>query len=299
MLRFRYAALGAIVMVVMWLAWLGYAVGWQAGPFCENVGEAAFSWRLAGLSAGCYAQAAEVYRGELPGYRDAGDKLAEEVALSNVVRARMIAARILLAGGRPSAALGFAEAARRADMTDLSTAALLWRVRYELGMTAEARRELILLGMDNPTPAILTAAGEIFFAEGRSEQAMEFARRSLRENSRLAEAWLLAGRIYAADDDVPNAIGAAFKARECARLQPAVRQQAEQLLRRLLRQALLGPGTSAGTVRRVEYRLACWAHDHVVFLAGLAVYLIGLFFPSVIGLFRSRDESGNGVRLEA
>ena len=298
MLRFRYAALGAIVMVVMWLAWLGYAVGWQAGPFCENVGEAAFSWRLAGLSAGCYAEAAEVYRGELPGYRDAGDKLAEEVALGNVVRARMIAARILLAGGRPSAASAFAEGARRADMTDLSAAALLWRVRYELGMTAEARRELILLGMDNPAPAILTAAGEIFFAEGRSEQAMEFARRSLKQNSRLAEAWLLAGRIYAAEGDVPNAIGAAFKARECAALQPAVRQQAEQLGRRLQ----FDPGTSAGMPRPVEYRLllaACWAGDHTVFLAGLAVYLIGLFFPSVIGLFRSRDESGNGVRLEA
>ena len=210
----------------------------------------------------------------------------------------MIAARILLAGGRPSAALAFVEGARQADMTDVSTAALLWRVRYELGMTAEAKRELILLGMDNPAPAILTAAGEIFLAEGKSEQAMEFARRSLQENSRLAEAWLLAGRIYAAEGEVGNALGAAAKARECAALQPAVRQQAEQLCRWLQ----FDLGTSAGTVRHVEYWLrlaAYWAGDHVVFLAGMAVYLVVLFSPSVVGLFRSREEDANDVRLEA
>jgi tetratricopeptide (TPR) repeat protein len=298
MLRFRYAALGAVVMVVMWLAWLGYSVGWQAGPLYESVGEAAFSWRLAGISAASYAQAAEVYRGQLLTSRESGDKPVEKVALGNVVRARMIAARILLAAGRPNAAVAFAEQARRADMTDISAAALLWRVRYELGMTAEAKRELILLGMDNPAPEILATAGETFLAEGKSEQAMQFARRSLQQNSRLAEAWLLAARIYAADGEVQSALAAAAKAQECAALQPAIRHQAEQLWRRLQ----LDPGTSAGMHQRTEYWLrlaASWAGDHVVFLMALAGYLLALFFPSLAGLLRSSEEHGHSVRMEA
>ncbi len=275
-------------MAAGWLAWLGYAANWQAGDFYESLGHAALSWRLAGLSATCYAQAAEVHRADLLWAKYASDAAAEKAALNNVVRARMTAARVLLVAQRPHAALAFAEDAYRADYSNIAAAALLWRIRHATGIASEAKRELILLGLDNPAPEILAALGELFFADGDSEQGRRFAQRALSQSTRMAEAWLLLACIYADGGDKQSARRAVAKAWHCATDQPVVRHQAARLYLQLHpdRSSLLVAG------RGIDYWwqvAGYWVQDHSAFLAGLAAYLIFLFFPAIGAQFRPRE----------
>ncbi len=289
MVKFRYAALGAIVLTAGWLVWLGYAANWQAGDFYESLGQAAVSWRLAGVSATCYAQAAEVHRADLLWAKYYGNPAAEEFALNNVVRARMTAARVLLAAQRPHASLPFAEDAYRADYSNIAAAALLWRIRHATGMTSEAKRELILLGLDNRPPEILAALGELFFTDGDSDQGRSFAQRALNQSTKMAEAWLLLARMYADGGDKENARRAVAKAWHCATDQPVVRHQAARLYLQLYpdRSSLVVAG------RGIDYWwqvAGYWVQDHCAFLAGLAAYLIFLFFPAIGAQFRPRQD---------
>ncbi len=280
MVRLHYAALGAILLPAIWLAYLGYAADWQSGAFYERLGEAALSWRLAGLSATCYACAVEVHRGELLQAKYRAAPAAEEAALAKVVRARTIAARILLAAQRPYAALPFAESAYRADYRNTAAAALLWRARYAVGMTTEAKRELMLLGLDNPRPEILTALGELFLTEDKPAAALDFARRALEQSNKLAEPWLLLGRIYGNAGDRRNASRAAAKAWECAAGEPDLQQQAAWMYVQFY------PDRSNWSVagRGLDYwwqAVSRWVQDHCAFLALSAAYLIFVFFPGI------------------
>ena len=290
MVRFRYAALAATVLTAGWLAWLGYAAGWQTGEFYEGLGQAALSWRLAGLSAGCYAQAAKVHRADWLWAKYYADRPAEQLTLSKLVRARMTAARILLAAQRPSAALAFAEDAYRADYSNLAAVALLWRVRYAGGMTGEAKRELILLGLDNQAPEILAALGELFLAESDLEQARNFAERALGEAPKVAAAWLLLARAHAQGGDTQSAHQAVAKAWYWTSDQPVVRRQTADLYLQLHRDrsSLLVAG------RGIDYWwqvVGYWVEAHWVFLVGLAAYLIFLFSPAIGAQFRRRGNT--------
>jgi len=216
------------------------------------------------------------------------DAAAEELALSNVVRARMTAARVLLAAQRPHAALAFAEDAYRADYSNIAAAALLWRIRHATGMSSEAKRELILLGLDNPAPEILATLGELFFADGDSDQGRSFAQRALNQSTKMAEAWLLLARIHADDGDTQSARRAVAKAWHCATDRPVVRHQAARLYLQL------HPDRSNLVVadRGIDYWwqvAGYWVQDHSAFLVSLAAYLIFLFFPAIGAQFRPRE----------
>jgi tetratricopeptide (TPR) repeat protein len=291
MVRLRYAALAALLLVAGWLIWLAYVANWHHVAFYESLGEAALSWRLMGLAAVCYTQAADLHRAQMRYSAAVGDEAGEELSRQEVVRVRMIVARILLAAERPHAALHFAQQAHRADPKSIGAAALMWRVRHATGMTAAARRELMLLGLRAPAPEVLTALGEMFVSEGRAEQAADFATRAIEKASRSAEAWLVLARAHARDGHHEEARRAAEKAIECAVAQPVTRVHAGQLHLKLhpdSSQWLLGD-------RGLDYwwqLVATRVQEHVSFAVGLAGYLMFLLSPAIasaLGLRRLRQ----------
>ena len=287
MVRLRYAALFALLLTAGWLLWLGYVANWRQAVFCESLGEAALSWRLLGLGATCYSVAAASHRDELRHCLAIGDQAGESLARREVVRVRMTVARILLAARRPDAAVHFAEEAHRADPSDVGAAALMWRVRHAGGMTAQARRELMLLGLRDASSELLTALAALFLAEERFEQARDFASRARERDSRNAEAWLVLAQVLDHEGHSEDARQAIHKAIECAAAQPDVRLEASRLYLQL------HPDKSQWMMagRGLDY----WGHlvvtrvaEYWAFALGLGGYVLLLFSPALAGALGMR-----------
>lgn len=280
MMRLRWSVLVAILMIVTWVGWLGYAAEWQPAPFYEALGRAAISWHLHGLGAFCFSQAADRYRVVLVTLADTPDAPERQMLTQAVIRARLTAARMLLSAGHPDGALAYAEEAHRADYDDVPAAALLWRVRQAAGMNEQARRELLLLGLESPVPDVLTALAVMFHTEGLDDRALDFAERATRVDAHHADAWLIQSQIYSSMGNTRSALSAAEKAWECSADAPDIRAEATRL------RLALDPGTSPFLLagRGIDHWgrvCVMWVTGHFTFLIGALAYILFLFSPAL------------------
>lgn len=292
MLKLHWALLVALVMLVGWLAWLGYASDWYLPEFYERLAVSALSWRLVGLGGLCLTEAVDAYRAELAAAESAGDDVWQQTARGNVMRLRIELARLLLAEGHPDAALRLAEEAHRADYEDAHAAAFLWQVRHAANSPSEARKELLLLAMERPLPETLIALGEVALADGNMEDALYYASRARETAETNPELWYLLARVHLADSQHTE------DARDAAARAVSLSQDRHVLAHHSRRVCLdidvakAQNGGRQGEAVWLEVR--AWLHDHWAFLAIAGGFVIVLASPGLIGLVRRNRNEPHG-----
>jgi hypothetical protein len=282
------------------VAWVGYASNWYVCDFYEQLGVAAMSWRLVGLGGACFAHAADAYRDELELAERVGDGLWEQVARRNIIRLRIELARLLLAEGRPGTALRFAEEAHRAEYDDPAAAAFLWQVRHAVGDQAEARRELLLMGMEEPLPETLIALGEVHLAEGNIDDAGYYAERARQTASEAPELWYLLARIHLQNPQGgTDAYSAAGRAAALAGQKHAIAYFAN---RQRLEIAIMKAHNAGQEKQALWLMVRTWTTEHYAFAIGVAGYILILFLPGLVGLFAKagdKQDSENSAEGES
>jgi len=293
MLKLHWALLVALVMLAGWLAWIGYACDWYLPEFYERLAVSALSWRLAGLGGLCLAEGVDAYKAELAAAESAGDEVWQQTARANVVRLRIELARLLLAEGHAQGALQLAEEAHRADYSDAYATAFLWQARHAAESGSEARRELLLLGMERPLPETLIALGEIALADGDMEDALYYASRAREKTETAPELWYLLARVHLTDR---QRFG---EARDAAARAVSLAQSRHVLAHHSGRVCLdidVAKAQNAGRQgEAVWIAVRAWLNDHWAFIAIAGGFIIVLASPGLIGLvWRGGKKPPNG-----
>jgi tetratricopeptide (TPR) repeat protein len=274
MMRPLFALFGAVALLLVWLGLVVYQAGGDMASAVAALGDSAQRVHLPGLAAKAYLQASRLdqYALALVGRQSVcGPQLIQQI-----IKRRLAAARVLLDAGYVPAAERIALEGARADFGDLQARAMLLEVRLHGPDPDAARRELMLLVLQEEHPRLLSLLGQAFAASGRLEDARSFYQRALTRDPSYLPALLGMAQLAAAGydrneinkwlDQAARAAETPDEKRAVARLRPPMRQPLQQ----------------AWTVTR------SLAREHGGSALFLAAFLVFLFSPSLAHLIRRR-----------
>lgn len=179
MVRPVYAVLGAVVLVLGWLALVAYQARWEPAAAVESLADSAERCRLVGIAAKGYLLAADLRRQELERLgRRSGDETSRRL-IAQIVTLRTKAARVLLDSGYREAAEAVALQVARADYGDLQARALLLETRLGSPAGSTARRELMLMLLKGEHPQVLYVLGKALAAGPHAKEAAGYLQRAL------------------------------------------------------------------------------------------------------------------------
>jgi len=286
MMRPPFVILGALVLLALWLGLLAYQNSGDVAACVAALGDAAQRVRLPGLAARCYLLASVQERQSLEGLDRESPRA--RLLVQRIIAHRMLAARMLLGAGYVAAAERVALEGARADYDDAQARALLLEIRLQGPDPDAARRELMLMVLQNERPELLCLLGQAFAASGRAGDAESFFRRALSRDaghvpSLLGMAQLAAARgdHSAANDWLQKATQSAERPderRAIARLRPPVGAPWE----------------------RAWAGLVAFGREHGGSLLFALAYLLFLFSPALYGLLlRLPQNRGPGREARA
>ncbi|MCE5240100.1 hypothetical protein LLH23_16685 [bacterium] len=277
MMRPPFVILGAFVLLVLWLGLLAYQNAGDVPASVAALGDAAQRVRLPGLAARCYLLASVQERRSLE--RLDRESPRARLLVQRIIAHRMLAARMLLGAGYVAAAERVALEGARADYGDAQARALLLEIRLQGPDPDAARRELMLMVLQDERPELLCLLGQAFAASGRDADAESFFRRALSRDgghvaSLLGMAQLAAARgdHSAANDWLQKATQSAERPdekRAIARLRPPVGTPWE----------------------RAWVGLVVLGREHGGSLLFALAYLVFLFSPALVGLLRRSPQA--------
>lgn len=180
MIRPRFAILGALVVLVGWLAVVVVEAGGDAALVARSLADSAQRCRLPGLAARGYLLAAGLDKHRLDNGVDRHSAAGRQL-IERLIGARLAAARLLLQSGYIAAAERIALEGARADFDDRQARALLLEVRLRGDRAEEARRELMLRLLQREEPQLLYLLGNSFLtaAAGATDDARACYARAL------------------------------------------------------------------------------------------------------------------------
>lgn len=179
MVRPIYAVVGAVVLLLGWLALVSYQARGEPAAAVESLADSAERCRLVGIAARGYLLAADLRRQELDRHgRHAGDETSRRL-MAQIVTLRTKAARTLLDHGYRAAAEAVALQAARADYGDLQARALLLETRLGTPAGSTAKRELMLLLLQGEHPQVLYVLGKALLGGPDPQEAAGYLQRAL------------------------------------------------------------------------------------------------------------------------
>lgn len=276
MVRPLAALLGALVLLLGWLAVVAVEVNGEPAAFVAALADGAERSHLPGLAARGYLLVADLEKRRLGAPGVERQSPAAQALLRHIVETRMAAARLLLGAGYEQAAEAIALEGARANFDDLAARALLLEIRLRGAQPQPARRELMLLLLKQEHPQLLCLLGNVFAREGNTEDAVACYQRALAATPEHVPSLLAYARLAAATGQPQVAADLVVRAAAAA-AGPEERRQAA-LARQRLAEAplpLLGP---------VQ---AWWGEHSVTALLALA-YLVFLLSPGLWRRLRGR-----------
>lgn len=206
MVRPLWAVVGALVLLLGWLALVGYGAAWDPAATVQSLSDSAVRCRLPGIAARGYLLATEWRRAQLQARGPAREDAASQRLVQEIIALRLAAARTLLEAGYPAAAEQVALAAARADYNDVSARALLLETRLEGTQAQAARRELMLLVLAGEHPRVLYALGKALSRSPDTQEAEGYLRAAQRLDPQFVPAYLLLARLALARQDRATAL---------------------------------------------------------------------------------------------
>jgi serine/threonine protein kinase/Flp pilus assembly protein TadD len=191
MIRPKSLVILVLLAVVIWIGYLAVRSGFQAAPFCANLGTSMSAVGARGLATKFLASAVEGYKGQLaalthsgtpPGGSHAhttGDrKQAVEAARKQLVEAQCLLAEVYIAGGRYKDAETVLGEAGQTLPGDTKVALLLAEGRLRHGgpeRAAQAERTLLaIVARDPDNSRALTLLADAYAAQKSPEAAASY-----------------------------------------------------------------------------------------------------------------------------
>ena len=285
MMRPLFAVLGALALLVGWLAAVVVQAQGDPAAITLALGDSAQRSHLPGLAARGYLLSAAIERRRL--YASGVDRTspAGQALIRHIIATRLAAARLLLQSGYVDAAESIALEGARADFDDLQARALLLEVRLRGDEPEAARREVMLMLLKRPHPQLLTLLGSSFARDGNSADAAACYERALQ----LAPAHLPALLAYAqlqADQRQPDAARALLAKAAAAATTAAERQTVADATARL----------STGCTPAWA-GLQAWCNLHAISLLLAAAYMLFLVSPALLALVTRQPDTPRKVTL--
>lgn len=276
MIRPLLAILGAVALLVGWLAVVAVQAGGDPATMALALGDSAQRAHLPGLAARAYLLSAETERRRF--YASGVDRAsaAGQVMIRRLITTRMAAARLLLQSGYVDAAENLALEGARADFGDLQARALLLEVRLNGEEPEAARREVMLLLLKEQHPQLLTLLGNSLRRDRHPEEAVACYERALKLAPEHLPALLAYARLQAGENHAQAAqtlLSKASAAATTADERQAVAQAEADL--------------NAGK-RPLWTGVQTWCSLHSVSLLLAVLYLLFLVSPAVLSIARHR-----------
>ena len=280
MMRPLWAVLGALFLLVVWLGLIAYQTSGDVPAALTALGDSAARGRLPGLAAKCYLKASVLERQQLAVLDR--DSAAAQVLVERIISHRMAAAQTLLRAGQVAAAERVALEGARADYDDVPARALLLEVRLQGPDADAARRELMVMVLQQEHPQLLHLLGKAFLDRRQYADAESFFRRALSHDASHVPSLLGMAEVAASRYDRHEINAWLDKAMAAAEL------PAEQRQIRELRVASPEPW------QRLAQDVTALGRDHWGTLLFAAAYLLFLFSPGLYALCR-RGRAGQGA----